>query len=391
MSKVVKLSAEDRRWIHVLTDGLVRHPHAPGEAFKVNDAFIAYLEKFLADMRSQGFFPPVCANHVAPAGLMHADMNEAPEDFGRANYVDALVHGRLLDIRRDDEGKTEFLVEWAKYAAKDYDEGRIENFSPTFVWGWTDPTTDITYPVIIKELSFLQHKHLKNVPSASPHYSSVALAETFIRATQVRMQEATMATKDPKTGNPTTEPPKTEEAPTWFKDYVEKQDKRIEGIEAKLGELATPPEPPANEGGEPSGNEGQNDAFEALRKKNEELEKRFAESERRVQLSEAARRVQLESPHISPKHALMLGEVRLDAGEEKYKEMLEAFTSAAKAPEKNHEHIVLLGEGGFGGATQPQKFISMDEAVKLGEEKGLEDGTKEMAEFIEGLGNVRGA
>ena len=272
MSKVVKLSAEDRRWIHVLTDGLVRHPHAPGEAFKVNDAFIAYLEKFLADMRSQGFFPPVCANHVAPAGLMHADMNEALEDFGRANYVDALVHGRLLDIRRDDDGKTEFLVEWAKYAAKDYDEGRIENFSPTFVWGWTDPTTDITYPVIIKELSFLQHKHLKNVPSASPHYSSVALAETFIRATQVRMQEATMATKDPKTGNPTTEPPKTEEAPTWFKDYVEKQDKRIEGLEAKLGELAAPPEPPKNEGGEQGENEGQNDAFEALRKKNEELE-----------------------------------------------------------------------------------------------------------------------
>lgn len=200
-----------------------------------------------------------------------------------------------------------------------------------------------------------------------------------------------MATKDPKTGNPTTEPPKTEEAPTWFKDYVEKQDKRIEGLEAKLGELAAPPEPPKNEGGEQGENEGQNDAFEALRKKNEELERRFAESERRVQLSEAARRVQLESPHISPKHALMLGEVRLDAGEEKYKEMLEAFTSAAKAPEKNHEHIVLLGEGGFGGATQPQKFISMDEAVKLGEEKGLKDGTKEMAKFIEGLGNVRGA
>lgn len=367
--QLVKLAATDRRWIQVMTDGLVRHPRAPNRSFKVNANFIGYLNNYLADMRKQNFYPPICANHVSPPGLIPSEAHEDSDEYGAVAYRDALVHGRVLKIERRGEDQTWFLVEWAKYAAKDFDEGRIENFSPTFIWGWTDPTTDITYPVIIKELSFLQHKHLKNVPSASPHYAVAALAESFVGMAHVRMQEATIMANNDTTPTESVTPPAAapEEAPAWFKEFSEANTKRLDGIEARFTE--TPKvEPPAAPEGETE--------IEALNR-------RLSATEAKLALSEAARKVSMEHPGISPESAVMLGEVRLNLGEEKYKKLAETFAKEA-TPKKTTEGstTVLLGETGFGGNGDPKPIIDYDQAVKLGEEAGHTNGTKEMADYL---------
>lgn len=142
---IVRLGAADIRRIKMFGWGEVRHPKGD---FTVDQEFYAKLREHFEDMVARGYFIPVARQHTD----------------------DGMTYGRVVGLHATDEG-VEADVEFARGMAELFDDGYLNNWSPSFYTKFSDPHTGKVYDVALREFSFVTVSHQKNLPSASPHYA----------------------------------------------------------------------------------------------------------------------------------------------------------------------------------------------------------------------------
>lgn len=135
----------ERRKLLIFAWGDVAHDNGD---FVVDRKFVDDIVSAFVAFKMRGYYPPVLRQHSE----------------------DGFTYGRVVDLRFTPDG-LEAVLELPVALAKAFDDGYLDSWSPSFVDNFSDPHTKETYPRMLRELSFVSVRYLKNIPGASPYYS----------------------------------------------------------------------------------------------------------------------------------------------------------------------------------------------------------------------------
>lgn len=135
----------ERRSLQIFAWGDVAHSNGD---FVVDRKFVDDIVASFTSYRLRGYYPPVLKQHTE----------------------DGYTYGRVVDLKVTPDGLFAVL-ELPVALAQAFDEGYLDSWSPSFMDEYTDAHTGETFPRVLRELSFVSVRYLKNIPGASPYYS----------------------------------------------------------------------------------------------------------------------------------------------------------------------------------------------------------------------------
>lgn len=182
------LNAEaDRRWVPLFTWGKSTHPDGD---FVVDEFFFKECKRLLEDFKEDGYFAPVLEGHWS-----------------------YLTYGRIIDIVENERG-IDAHIEFAAGMAQLFDDGYLDSWSPGVYVDFTHPQSGEFYRYGIAEASFVGLRHLKNLPSASPHYARLSEAFPEIKGHPITSAERAYLPKSEQETKPMSDTTQTTTPPT---------------------------------------------------------------------------------------------------------------------------------------------------------------------------------
>jgi len=159
------LSEPERRTFRIFSWGSVEHKNGD---FVVDRAFGEALVEAFEFYAERSYFPPIWREHQA----------------------EGFTYGRVVSIFLDEDG-INVTVEFPRLVAQWFDDGFLDSWSPSFLEDFKDPHTNRVFPVVLRELSFVGVRHLKNLPGASPYYSTKEAVKSLAEhlPTENKMEE----------------------------------------------------------------------------------------------------------------------------------------------------------------------------------------------------------
>lgn len=140
-----------RVWRTIFEPGGVQHPTA---SFVVDDEFCTGLIASFNKLRkSYGYHPPIAAQHP----------DLVNELIGEQVDVDGIVYGLIGRLRRTESGGVEAQLRLNELGCRLEKMGALPYLSPSIYTAWVDPHTGETLAPCLREVSFVDVPHLKNL------------------------------------------------------------------------------------------------------------------------------------------------------------------------------------------------------------------------------------
>lgn len=152
-SQSISCQESTRIDVVLLPWGETAHPQGD---FTVDQDFAEkYIDGF-ETIAGEGHYPPVRLTH-----------DKGDEETEPKPVDDGFIYGRLADLSTNDEGIVHTLELAGPVYELNQEHGLVDEWSPSFRWGWEHPHLDETIELAPRHIAAVSQGHLKNISPGS--------------------------------------------------------------------------------------------------------------------------------------------------------------------------------------------------------------------------------